>query len=151
MIDDAAWVTYPLHLAVGIVKTFLFILLLIGAVLLYTGEWMFTAHDDRAELIKDFATEQTVYRVDFATGATSVAKQGYLVEKDIFAANFDWCAGTDSQLHNNTWWDHRWLADKSDMFQRAYIVASHNTAALNYALSEIKIGREVPSFRGLIC
>lgn len=138
---------YPLHLAVGIVKTFLFILLLMGAVMLYTGEWMFTAHDDRAELIKDFATEQTVYRVDFGTGATSVAKQGYPVEKDVFAANFDWCAGTDSQLHNNTWWDHRWLADKSDMFQRAYIVASHNMAALNYALSEIKIGREVSSFR----
>lgn len=147
MIDDAAWVTYPLHLAVGIVKTFLFILLLMGAVMLYTGEWMFTAHDDRAELIKDFATEQTVYRVDFGTGATSVAKQGYPVEKDVFAANFDWCAGTDSQLHNNTWWDRRWLADKSDMFQGAYIVASHNMAALNYALSEIEIGREVSSFR----
>ena len=40
MIDDAAWVTYPLHLAVGIVKTFLFMLLLMGAVMLYTGEWM---------------------------------------------------------------------------------------------------------------
>lgn len=40
MIDDAAWVSYPLHLAVGIVKTFLFVLLLIFAVMLYTGEWM---------------------------------------------------------------------------------------------------------------
>jgi hypothetical protein len=146
MIDDAAWVTYPLHLAVGIVKTFLFFLLLIGVVMLYTGEWMFTSHDERAELIKDFPTQETVYRVDLATGATTVAKQGYLVDKDTFAVNFNGCEGTDSQLKHATWFDRNWLAGKSDEFQATYIMASRNIAALRTTLGRVKRHREVNSF-----
>jgi hypothetical protein len=45
MIDAAAWISYPLHSAVGVVKTFLFMLFLVFTVMLYTGIWLFTAHD----------------------------------------------------------------------------------------------------------
>lgn len=148
MIDDAAWVTYPLHLAVGIVKTFLFILLLIGAVMLYTGEWMFTAHDDRADLIQNFNREQTIYRVNTADCGVSIAKAGeFAVDKDTFDSVFKCFAGSDSQLKHTTWWDHNWLAEKSDMFQSAYITASYNIAALNYTISSVRAGREISSFR----
>lgn len=83
----------------GIVKTFLFILLLIGAVMLYTGEWMFTAHDDRADLIQNFSREQTIYRIDTANGAVSMHKAGeFAVDKDTFNSVFTGCFGTDSSL-----------------------------------------------------
>jgi len=147
MIDDAAWVTYPLHLVVGIVKTFLFILLLIGAVMLYTGEWMFSAHDDRADLIQTFSREQTIYRVNTADGVISVLKAGeFAVDRDTFDSVFTGCAGTDSSLKHTTWWDHNWLAEKSDAMQAGYIVASHNIAALRSTLGRVKRNREVYSF-----
>jgi hypothetical protein len=147
IIDDAAWITYPLHLAVGIVKTFLFILLLIGTVMLYVGEWMFTAHDDRADLIQNFNREQTIYRVNTANCAVTIDKAGDPVDKDTFDSVFKCFAGSDSQLKHTTWWDHNWLAEKSDMFQSAYITASYNIAALNYAISSVRAGREISSFR----
>jgi len=148
VIDDVAWITYPLHLAVGVIKTFLLLLLLIGAVMLYVGEWMFTAHDERAELIKDFPTQQTVYRVNTANCMVTVAKAGELaVDKDTFDSVFKCFASSDSQLKHTTWWDHNWLAEKSDMFQSAYITASHNIAALNDTISRVRAGREVYSFR----
>jgi len=43
MIDDAAWLTYPLHLAVGIIKDLVYVLFLISAVIVYMIVWM----DDR--------------------------------------------------------------------------------------------------------
>ncbi len=139
---------YPLHLAVGIVKTFLFILLLIGAVMLYTGEWMLTAHDDRADLIQNFNREETIYRVNTADCGVSVATAGeFGVDKDTFDSVFTCFAGSDSQLKHTTWWDHNWLAEKSDMFQSAYIRASYNIAALNYTISSVRAGREISSFR----
>ena len=63
MIDDAAWITYPLHLVVGLLKTFVYTLLFIGFLILVFFVWMFTAHDNRAELTKNFVSEQSVYRV----------------------------------------------------------------------------------------
>ena len=148
VIDDVAWVTYPLHLAVGIVKTFLFILLLVAAVMLYTGEWMLTAHDDRADLIQNFNREQTIYRVNTANDGVSVAKAGeFGVDKDTFNSVFTGCFGTDSSLKHSTWFDHNWLAEKSDMFQAAYITASRNIAALQYAVSRVKANVPIASFR----
>jgi hypothetical protein len=147
MIDDAAWVTYPLHLLVGIVKTFLFILLLIGAVMLYTGEWMFTAHDDRADLIQNFNREQTIYRVNTANATVSMHKAGeFDVDKDTFNAVFTGYDGTDSSLKHTTWFDHNWLAEKSDAFQGSYIMASRNIAALRSTLGHMKAGQDIASF-----
>jgi hypothetical protein len=147
LIDDAAWVTYPLHLMVGIVKTFLFILLLIGAVMLYTGEWMLTAHDDRADLIQNFNREQTIYNVNTANATVSMHKAGeFEVDKDTFNAVFTGCDGTDSSLKHTTWFDHNWLAEKSDAFQGSYIMASRNIAALRSTLGHMKAGQDIASF-----
>jgi len=76
MIDDAAWLTYPLHLAVGIIKTFVYTFLAILCFVFAVCLWMFTAKDNRAELIKDFAKDQSIYRVDTATNAVTVEREG---------------------------------------------------------------------------
>jgi hypothetical protein len=146
LIDDATWLSYPLHLAVGVLKTLLFILLLIGAVMLYVGEWMLTAHDDRADLIQNFNREQTIYRFNSADGAVTVAKAGDPVDKDTFDSVFKGCAGSDSQLKHTTWWDHDWLAEKSDLFQGAFLRASYNIAALRSTLGQVRGGGDI-SFR----
>jgi hypothetical protein len=52
-------------------KTLLILLLLAGAVMLYLGEWIFTAHDDRADLIQNFTREQTIYRFDSGNGRST--------------------------------------------------------------------------------
>src|ERR1039457_6332751 len=62
MIDDAAWITYPLHLVVGLLKKFVYTMLFISFLVLCFFVWMFTAHDDRAELTKNFINEQSIYR-----------------------------------------------------------------------------------------
>ena len=146
MIDDAAWLTYPLHLAVGIIKTLVYVLFLISAVILYMIVWMMTAHDNRGELTKNFVAEQTVYRINLATNAVAVQKAGYAVEPDTFRATFNGCLGNGEQLKNPMWFDHNWLAEKSDVFQSAYIASSHNLAALTLALHKAKIGESVYSF-----
>lgn len=149
MIGDASWILYPLHLAVGVIRTFVYGFLLIVAIFLYLGIWMTTAHDERAEEIKDFASEQTVYRVDLATNKVTVAHDGYLVQDEDFKSSFNGCRGTGEQLKNPTFWDHNWLAEKSDVFQSAYIGASHNVAALQYAIFRAKHGQPVVSFHGV--
>jgi hypothetical protein len=148
MIDDAAWLTYPLHLAVGIIKDFVYALFLISAVILAVGVWMFTAHDNRADLIAKFPVEQTIYQVNPATNAIAVQRAGtdFVVDKDIFNAVFNGCMGEGTQLKNPLYTDRHWLAEKSDLFQSAYIASSRNLAALTYALHEAKLGKEVASF-----
>jgi hypothetical protein len=42
MIDDAAWITYPLHLVVGLIKTFVYTFLFIGLLIFMFFLWMFT-------------------------------------------------------------------------------------------------------------
>src|ERR1039457_3034712 len=78
MIDDAAWITYPLHLVVGLLKTFVYTMLFISFLVLCFFVWMFTAHDDRAELTKNFINEQSIYRVGFVNKTTypTVARLG---------------------------------------------------------------------------
>jgi len=149
MINDAAWLTYPLHLAAGILKTFVYGFLFIVAIFMFLGIWAMTAHDYRAREVKNFASEQTVYRVDLANNAVTVAHAGYLVQDEDFKAAFDGCRGTGEQLKNPTFWDHRWLAEKSDVFQSAYIGASHNVAALQYAIFRAKHNQQVVSFHGV--
>jgi hypothetical protein len=149
MIDDAAWLTYPLHLAVGIVKDFLFVLFLVSAVIVFMISWMMTAHDNRAELTKNFVAEQTVYRVNVADNAVTVHQAGQLpVLDDTLHAAFDGCFGNGEELKNPMWTDRNWLAEKSDVFQSAYIGASHNLAALKVALYEARLDHyDWPTFR----
>ncbi len=108
--------------------------------------WMMTAHDNRAELTKDFVTEETIYRINLATNGVTTQKPGYTVDKDVFDATFNGCMGTGNQLKNPMWFDHNWLAEKSDMFQSAYIASTRNLAALSLALHRAKIGESVYSF-----
>jgi hypothetical protein len=137
-----------LHLVVGVLKSLLLLLLLAGAVVLYVGEWMTGAHSEREEEIKNFTQQQTIYRVNTATDAISVAKAGeFAVDKDTFNAVFTGCEGTDTSLKHTTWFDHDWLNEKSDLFELAYIVASRNIAALRYAISEVRRGVDLTSFR----
>ncbi len=146
LMNDAAWILYPLHLLVNLIKSFVYGFLFIVAVIVSVTIWMFTAQSNRAELIKNFAAEQTVYRVDLASGKTSIAKAGYLVQPEDFSTAFDGCKGTDEQLKNTIWWDHNWLSEKSDVFQKSYITASRNVAALKVAISRVRGGGVVSSF-----
>jgi hypothetical protein len=148
MLDDFAFLTYPLHLVVGILKTLLFLLLLVGAIILYLGEWACTARQNRADLIQNFTREQTIYRVNTASGTVSVANTGeFAVDKDTFNSVFTGCLGTDSSLKHTTWFDHDWLNEKSDMFQAGYITASRNIAALRSTLGQVKAGhQDIASF-----
>jgi hypothetical protein len=130
MIDDATWISYPAHLAAGILKTFVYGFLFIVAIFLWLGIWMTTAHDKRAEEIKNLASEQTVYRIDLANNSVIVAKAGFLVQDEDFKQAFNGCLGTGDQLKNPSFWDHNWLAEKSDVFQSAFIGASHNIGEL---------------------
>ena len=103
-----------------------------------------TAHDKRAELTKNFVAEQSVYRVDlaantFADNAVTVHQAGQLpVLESTIQATFDGCMGTGERLRNPMWTDGNWLGEKSDVFQSAYIAASHNLAALKVALHRSK-------------
>jgi hypothetical protein len=146
MIDDLGWITYPIHLFVNLIKSFVYGFLLIVAVILAVAIWVFTAHDNRADLIAKFPVEQTVYSINPATNAIAVHKAGYLVQKDVFRAEFNGCMGKGTQLKSPQWTDRNWLAEKSDLFQSAYMASSHNLAALSYALHEAKLGKEAASF-----
>src|SRR5208337_4806287 len=65
MIDDAAWLTYPLHVLVGIFKMFVFVGLCILAVFISITVWLMHAHDNRAEWTKNFVAQESIYRINF--------------------------------------------------------------------------------------
>lgn len=137
MIDDAAWLTYPLHLAVGIIKTFVYTVLAILCFVFAVGLWMFTAKDNRAELIKDFAKDQSIYRVDLATNAVTVKRAGeQAMDEAVVRTAFSSAADNGTFIKNPKWFDHNWLGEKSDVFGWGYIRASHNVAALRAELEE---------------
>ena len=132
MIDDAAWITYPLHLVVGLLKTFVYTLLFISFLVLVFFVWMFTAHDDRAGLTKNFINEQSVYRVSFVNASATVVKQGSEYhDTDDIESGGDFKAMAPFGLGD-------WLPEKSDLFQSAYIAASCNSAKLADHLKKAK-------------
>lgn len=148
LIDDLAWITYPIHMVVGIIKSCVYFVFVAAAIALTFAIWVFTAHDNRADLIAKFPVEQTVYQINPATNAIAVTRAGtdFVVDKEIFNAVFNGCYGQGTQLKNPMWTDRNWLAEKSDLFQSAYMASSKNLAALTYALHEAKLGREAASF-----
>src|ERR1019366_1419389 len=141
MIDDAAWITYPLHLVVGLLKTFVCTLLFVSFLVLCFFAWMFTAHDDRAELTQNFINEQSIYRVSFVNKTTypTVVKQGseYL---DTDIEKLVWVCPQDSKGLKATapLGLGDWLPEKSDVFQSAYIAASCNMVSLTERLKDAK-------------
>jgi hypothetical protein len=139
MIDDAAWITYPLHLVVGLLKTFVYTLLFISFLVLVFFVWMFTAHDDRAELTKNFINEQFIYRVSFVNKTTypTVAKLGINGDS---TENLVWGCPQDSKdlKATATLGLGDWLPEKSDVFQSAYIAASCNMVSLTERLKDAK-------------
>jgi hypothetical protein len=140
MIDDAAWITYPLHLVVGLLKTFAYALLFISFVVLCFFVWMFTAHDERAELTKNFVKEQSIYRVSFVNKTTypTVARLGMngdSTEKLVWGCPWDSKGLKEMEPFG---FGHNWLAEKSDVFQSAYIAASCNMVGLTERLKEAK-------------
>jgi hypothetical protein len=139
MIDDAAWLTYPIHMLVNVIKTFVYGFPLIAGAVMFMIVWMVTAHDQRAELTKDFVTQESVYRVNVATNAITTQRAGQVfVPASTLDATFNACSGTGEQLKNPMLVDRNWLAEKNDVFQSAYIAASHNLAALKVALHRSK-------------
>jgi len=140
MIDDAAWITYPLHLAVGIIKTLVYTFLAILCFFLAVGIWMFTAKDNRAELIKDFTKDQSIYRVDTATNAVTVKRAGeQAMDETVVCTAFSGASDNGEFIKHPAWFDHNWLGEKSDVFGWAYITASHNIAALKAELTEAEV------------
>src|ERR1017187_8902767 len=140
MISDAAWITYPLHLVVNILKTFVYTMLFISFLVLCFFVWMFTAHDDRAELTKNFINEQSIYRVGFVNKTTypTVARLGMNGDS---TENLVWGCPWDSKGLKEMepfGFGHNWLAEKSDVFQSAYIAASCNMVSLTERLKEAK-------------
>jgi hypothetical protein len=138
MIDDAAWLTYPLHVLVGILRTFVYTFLFIGIMTFAFFIWMFTAHDDRATLTKDFATQENVYHVDPLNGTAILYRAGDKESMPYLAHN----ANVDPKevfglphtyIKNASWFDgtpQAWLADKSDAFDTAYVRGAYNLDAL---------------------
>jgi hypothetical protein len=140
MIDDAAWLTYPLHLVAGLLKTLVYTLLFISFLVLVFFVWMFTAHDNRAELTKNFVAEQSIYRGTFANKAArpTVAKLGIngdSREKLVWGCPRD---SKDLKEMEPLGFGDNWLAKKSDVFQSAYIAASCNMVGLTERLKEAK-------------
>ncbi len=137
MIDDAAWLTYPLHLVVGVIKTFIYTFLAILCFIFAVCLWMFTAKDQRAEQIKDFAKDQSIYRVDTATNVVSLYKAGaQRMGNDAISTAFSGASDNGEFIKNPKWFDQNWLGEKSDVFGWAYIRASHNVVALRAELEE---------------
>jgi len=137
MIDDAAWLTYPLHLAVGIIKTFVYTLLAIACFIFAVCLWMFTTKDNRAAEIKDFAANQSIYRVDTATNAVTLHKAGdQQMDENVVRTAFSGASDNGEFIKNPKWFDHNWLGEKSDVIGWAYIRSSHNVAALKAELEE---------------
>jgi hypothetical protein len=140
MIDDAAWITYPLHVLVGLIKTFVYTALFISFLVLCFFIWMFTAHDDRAELTKNFINEQSIYRVSIVNKTTypTVARLG--MNGDSTENLVRGCPRDSKGLKEMEPFGfvHNWLAEKSDVFQSAYIAASCNMVSLTERLKEAK-------------
>jgi len=139
MIDDAAWLTYPLHLLADLIKTFVYTFLFIGLLIFMFFMWMFTAHDERAELTKDFIAQESVYRVDPLNRNATLYRAP--VDQGIFTQHPDpkEAFGEFPFVKNSSWFDHQWLADKSDTFALAYMRATHNLEALR-----TKIDGQIP-------
>lgn len=137
MISDASWLTYPLHVVVGVIKTFVYTALAILCFIFVVGLWMFTAHDERAALIKDLAKDQSIYRVDTATNAVTVQKAGeQQMDETVIGTAFSGAADNGEFIKHPAWFDHNWLGEKSDVFGWAYIRGSHNVVALRAELEE---------------
>src|SRR5271169_1240780 len=137
MIDDAAWLTYPLHLAAGIIKSFVYTVLAILCLIFAVCLWMFTAKDNRAAQIKDFAANQSIYRVDTATNSVTVKQAGeQQMDETVIGTAFSGASDNGTFIKHSPWFDHNWLGEKSDVFGWAYIRASHNVAALRAELEE---------------
>lgn len=137
MIDDAAWISYPMHLIVGIIKTFVYTFLAIACFFFAVGIWMFTAKDNRAAEIKDFAANQSIYRVDTATNAVTVKQAGdQQMDETVVRTAFSGASDNGTFIKNPKWFDHNWLGEKSDVFGWAMIRGSHNVAALKAELEE---------------
>src|SRR5579863_5030684 len=137
MIDDAAWLTYPIHLAVGVIKTFVYTALAILCFIFAVCLWMFTAKDTRTAEIKDFAANQSVYRVDTATNAVTVKRAGdQQMDETVVRTAFSGASDNGEFIKNPKWFDHNWLGEKSDVIGWAYIRSSHNIAALKAELEE---------------
>lgn len=142
MIGDAAFLTYPLHFLAGMLQLLLVAIALIGVIIFGLFVWLFNSHDNRAELTKNFASEQAVYRVDLGQG-TRVMQSGPEFNPDNVAKAFGTCS--DGVLKHPTWSDDSWLAEKSDAFELAYISASRNLTALRYTLDTVRLGLPVYS------
>jgi hypothetical protein len=135
MIGDAAWLTYPVHLLADLIKTFVYTFLFIGLLIFMFFMWMFTAHDQRAELTKNFTKEQSIYRVDPLNNAVTEYRapvdQGIFTQhpdpKEVFSRD-------NAFIKNPSWFDHQWLAEKSDVSDTAFIRASFNLDALRNKL-----------------
>jgi hypothetical protein len=140
MIDDMAWITYPLHLAVGIIKTFVYVGLFILAAFISLTVWLMNAHDNRAEWSKNFVAQESVYRVSFASKTIYpvVAKRGTRFLNTDMAELVWGCPTTSKDLKTRTMFADNWLEEKSDAFQSAYIAASCNMVSLTERLKEAK-------------
>jgi len=140
MIDDMAWITYPLHLAVGIIKTFVYVGLFILAAFISLTVWLMNAHDNRAEWSKNFVAQESVYRVSFASKTTYpvVVKRGTRFLNTDMAELVWGCPTTSKDLKTRTMFADNWMEEKSDAFQSAYTAASCNMVGLTERLKEAK-------------
>jgi hypothetical protein len=140
MIDDMAWITYPLHLAVGIIKTFVYVGLFILAAFISLTVWLMNAHDNRAEWSKNFVAQESVYRVSFASKTTYpvVVKRGTRFLNTDMAELVWGCPTTSKDLKKYTTFADNWMETKSDAFQSAYTAASCNMVGLTERLEEAK-------------
>jgi hypothetical protein len=119
---------------------FVLVGLCILAVFISITVWLMNAHDNRAEWTKNFATEQSTYRVSFVnkTAYPTVVKRGsQFLDSD--KAELVWgCPTTSKDLKKQTMFADNWLEEKGDAFQSAYIAAFCNMVSLTERLKEAK-------------
>jgi hypothetical protein len=149
MIDDFAWITYPMHVLVGILKMFVFVGLCILAAFIALTVWLMNAHDNRAEWTKNFVEQESIYRVNFVNKEVAdrpvVMKKGtHYLDTDVRQMVWE-CPNTSEGLKKYTMFADNWLETKSDAFQSAYIAASCNMVDLTERLEEVKYFDHFPN------
>jgi hypothetical protein len=124
---------------------------------------MFTAKDQRADLIRDFPQRRAMYAIDFGqldpvVSPTSVSyvpfrmrlESGLALSPEKSREAFAYCFAGGNGLKNLRWDEDNWLSEKSDAFQRSYIAAARNIDALRLVLAALKAG-ETPNIGNRVC
>ena len=113
--------------------------------------WMTTAHDRPCERDQEFRlrSRRSIASIWRPIPVRSRRRATLVDRLKISSKAFNGCVGSGRAIQESDVLGPQLVAEKSDVFQSAYIGASHNVAALQYAIYRAKHGQEVVSFHGV--